>query len=109
MKIANFDVSNVGSIEDVKRFISQTMAQVITIINGRITLADNFDGKIVSASFTAVNTDTAVTHGLGRTAIGYILVTASAAMSIYTGSQAGDGTTIFLRSNNPGSATILVF
>jgi hypothetical protein len=109
MKISNFDVKSVATIDDIKRFISNTITQIINIVNGKITFKDNFDGVSVGASFTAANTDTPVVHNLGRNAIGYILVTASAAMSVYTGSQAGNTTTIFLRSNNPGSATILVF
>jgi hypothetical protein len=109
MKISNFDVKSVATIDDIKRFISNTITQIINIVNGKITFKDNFDGASISTTFSSANVDTPVVHNLGRNAIGYILVTASASMSVYTGSQAGNTTTIFLRSNNPGSATLLVY
>lgn len=109
MRIANFDVKAVDSIDDIKRFISQTVAQIITIVNGRITFADNFDGKAIPVTFSALGVDTAVVHNLGRLSIGYFIINASAPMSIYNGSQASTESITYLKSNNPGSATILVF
>lgn len=85
------------------------MAQVVTIINGKIAINDNLDSRLVNVTFTSAAVDTQVTHNLGRIAIGYILTVSSAPMSIYNGVTAGDSNNIFLRTNNPGSTTILVF
>jgi hypothetical protein len=109
VKINNLEIKAVDSIDDLKRFISQVMNQITTIFNNRITFADNFDGKSVSVSFTQSGVDTAVVHGLGRAAIGYFIINASAPMSLYNGSIASNDSILFLRSNNTGSATIMVF
>lgn len=109
MRVNNSDVKAVETIDDVKRYISQTMSQVVQILNGKLTFQDNQDARIVSVNFTSSGVDFPVNHNLGRQAVGYFLVTASSPMSIYNGQTASTDANLFLRTNNTGSATILVF
>ena len=91
------------------RFLAQWLENLVQLLNNGLKFSDNFDAKIVSAVFTAANTDTAVTHGLGRVPSGYIITSSSASMSVYTGSIAWTSSTIYLRASAAGTAGVLVY
>src|SRR6267142_6463697 len=99
MRVTNFDVKNVTSLDDVQRFISQTITQIVTIVNGKATFTDNIDCRLVNVTFTASAVDTQVTHNLGRTTVGYFLTGSSTPMSIYIGVNTGNINNIFVRTN----------
>lgn len=108
MKVSNFDVKAVATLDDVKRFLSQTVSQIATILNSKITFVDNFDSRSVDVTFSSPAIDVAVDHNLGRLAISYIPQMLSTPMIIYTGQTAPNGNTIYLRSSAAGTATIMV-
>lgn len=103
------NVSNVTTVDDLARYSSIVFEQVESILNGGITFTDNFQGIVVSVSFSAANVEVQIAQPLGKIPVGYILIKASAAMSIYDGNSANTANSIFLKSSAIGNAQLLVF
>ena len=97
--------------EDDKRwnFLAQFLDNVKELLNNGLKFSDNFDAKNVSAVFSAANTDTSVSHGLGRVPSGYIVTSISASMVVYTGTAAWTSSTISLKASAAGTAALMVF
>lgn len=102
-------ISNTESLEDLRKFTSQVLDQVITAINGKIALNENLDSAIVNVEFNGANQTTAVKHTLGRVATNYILVGSSAAMDLFDGNRNNEENVIYIQSNAAGTARVLVF
>lgn len=103
------NVSNVTTISDLARYSSIVFDQVESILNGGITFNDNFQGTVVSVTFSAPDTEVQIAQPLGRIPVGYILIKASADMNIYDGNSANTANSIFLKSSAIGNAQLLVF
>lgn len=104
--------SNLDRIEEQKeqmRFLSIFCDQVTTMLNNGLLFSDNFNQKTLSVTFSAVNTDTAINHGLGRVPQGYIVIGRSANLVVYNGASQWTSSLIYLRSSALGSANMFVF
>lgn len=106
--VSNFDTSNTDQ-KNFQRYSSKQMQDVVRILNKGILFADNFDGSIVTANFTAANTNLSLTHNLNRIPTGYVALSLSAAMIIYSGTTESSETQITLKSSAVGTAVILIF
>lgn len=95
--------------EEMPRYLSKYGEQVARTINGGLDFATNLSGVTVSATFSVANTDVTVTHNLGRIPTGYIVTSITSSMVIYTGSIASTTSTITLRCDGGGVATLLIF
>jgi len=109
MKFTVVDLSNVSELSDVRRFTALSINQLASIVNNGLLFSDNFDATIVTVNFAANNVDQAIAHGLNRIPSGYIELTKSVAMIVYTGSGTWTTSSIYLRSNAVGTANILIF
>jgi hypothetical protein len=110
MKITAIDdISNVADVDQVKRFVTQFQINCKEVVNGNIDFTDNCRTALVSVTFTATNTNTSVSHGLGRVPRGFILVGSSVAMNVYNGSGTTDGTSLSVKADATGTASLLVF
>lgn len=103
------DLSNVEGLEELQKFISQMTKDIVDTINGKINVADNLECRVVSVTFSQANVDKMVNHKLGRIPSGFIQVSPSVALTVYTGSGASDENNIFVKSSAAGSASIMVF
>jgi len=107
---SNFD--NIETYDNFKRFITRFSQEVTQILNGNVSLTDNFAGQSISVSFAAPATNQTIAHTLGRLPIGYLLLRNSSGMVLYDGSVAAEvftRSTVTLRATVAGTATILVF
>lgn len=95
--------------EELTRYITQFLNEVVQVVNGRLEFNANIRGNFRDVSFTAANTNKAVSHGLGRTPQGYIVTKLSANMVVYDGSSDNNEDTIYLRASAIGNATIFIF
>ena len=95
--------------EEVQRFVDIALSQIVQILNGRITPADNFDCNILSISFSAANTEVGTPHTLGREPAGYYCIGSTDATTLYDGSSANTARLIYLRATAATTARVLVF
>lgn len=87
--------------------VTRFLKLLVTQFNGNVQFTQNIkSSSLLTAKFTAANTDLVITHDLGQLPVGYLVVGLSAAMVVYTGSVAWTSNTICLRSSVVGTATI---
>lgn len=102
-------VSNLQSWEELRRFVSIQTQDILDAINGRLSIIENCQTKLVSVKFSAVNTTLEVSHGLGFIPNGYILAGSDAACILYDGNQPANTSSIFLKSSAVCTARVLFF
>ena len=108
MKIqASPDISNIKD-EEIKRFATIVLAQIVGAVNGNLTIQDNILGQQASVSFVSANTDTAISHTLNRQVTQYLVLNRSTNMVIYDGATAANNTTVYLKSSAIGTATVFL-
>lgn len=107
---ASSDMSQIDSkdIDLVIKFIDLFMQNVVQVVNGQLDFKTNVNCKLLSITFSAANTNTAINHGLGRIPAGYIITGASAAALVYNGT--GNTTSVLnLMASAPATVGLLVF
>ena len=110
-KIANtFNVSNVNSLDDLRRFSSILDADIINQINGNLSFQDNLRtaGSYVVTFKSAMDIQT-VSHNLNMVPQGVIEIYRTAAIITYApqgNAYTWTSNQIFLQSNGAGSVTI---
>lgn len=95
--------------KELKKHLAIFAEQLLQALNGNLDFATNFNCKLLSITFSAAGTDTALPHGLGRVHTGYIVYSRSAGIVIYDGAQASTSTTLYLRATATGTASLIVF
>lgn len=86
---------------------------LVSIINGKVAFGDgvktnNIDGSWVSVVTPGVaNTDFTVNHVLNRVPVGYLVMSKSGAVDVYTGSIAATKTQLTLRATTTGVNVVL--
>lgn len=108
LKVAQ-DLSNIKDPEDLQRFLSNTTGQIVSALDGSLSLSDNLNGEFLNFSFVTSNTDTTVTHSLGRVPAGYIVTSNNSNKTIYDGSTNNTASYLVLRASGAGTASIYVF
>lgn len=100
------DVSNVKA-DELQRFVSIWIKNAHDIINGGLDLG-NFRAQTLSVTFTAANTDTTVSHNLGRVPVGYLVTSSNAAIVVYDGSVTNTESALYLRASGTGTVQVVV-
>jgi len=95
--------------EDLARYTSIFLTQVVELLNNNLSFADNFNAKILTITFSSANVEVATIHGLGRVPSGYIVLGSTAATSVYDGASANTSSLLYLRSSAVAQARVLVF
>lgn len=95
--------------EEQPKFISLLFDQIVQALNGRLSISDNFDAKILTVTFSAANIDFFVPHGLGRVPSAYIQAGSTAATNIYDGSVGNSAQLICLRASAASTVRLVVF
>lgn len=103
------DLSNVRSWEELRRYTSQILNDLMDIINGNVDLVDNCGTSLVSVTFSAANTETKVAHTLGRTPQGYLVAGSSADIRVFDSSSVSTAEALFLKASAAGTVRLLVF
>lgn len=103
---------NLSNVDQAKQIETATLflKDVYNILNKGIILTDNFRGALLSVTFTALNSNTAVSHQLPFAPQNYFIVGLSADMRIYDGATINNGSFVNFRcAGTTGSARIFVF
>lgn len=95
--------------EDVPKYLAKYAEEISRILTNGVDFQTNFNGKLLSITFSAANSDTALTHNLGRVPTGYLVYSKSAALIVYDGSLGSSESVIYLRASAPGTAGVIVF
>lgn len=95
--------------EEVQKFVDLALQDIVTQVNGELTIGENIKARLVSVTFSAANTDVQVSHTLGKIAQGYLVYSSSAATSIYNGSSGSTASAIFLRASAPATVGLVIF
>jgi len=109
VKLKVFNLFNLKTLEELARFTSIMMNDVIRVINGELSFQDNLNTKFVDVSFTAANTETIINHDLGRIPSGYFVVTSNAATSVYSSTTASTQSLIYLKASAISEVKLIVF
>lgn len=103
------DCSNVTSWEDLRKFSSTALQDIISQVNGNIDLLDNCNTVHIGVTFMAGNTETKFNHMLDRVPTGYIVTELSANMVLFKGATPNTSSLIYLQSSAAGSGKVLLF
>lgn len=102
-------LQNLKDIEEVKRFLSIAIQKILQQINGSLEFVQNVkasgphDVTLVSGSVVKVD------HGLGQTPQGYLVISQSAAFTIFKAtSPEWDSGSIYLNASGSGTAKVLI-
>ena len=109
MKLKAFNLFNLKDLDQLVRFTTIMMNDVLRVVNGNLSFEDNFNSRFVDVSFTAANIEVYVPHTLGRIPTGYILTKTNAAASIYSGTSTFTESAIYLKSSAIAETKILIF
>lgn len=105
---ASPDVDQVKN-EEFSRFCSIFNKNVQEMVNGNLDFQNNFNCKVISMSFSAINTDTAAVHNLGRVLSSYFVISKSAACDVYNGTSPATANLIYLKGTAVANVTLVVF
>lgn len=107
-KIQNFvDLGSVKELSEFKRHGSIAIGNIADTVNGNLEFDSNLNTKTVTVTFDAANTDTMITHNLGRIPKGYLPSKQSANMVVFDGSKQDTINVSYLRSSAPGTITLI--
>lgn len=102
------DLSNLGDFDSSKRFIGDTISQLVAQFNGNVDFGYNVRSFTVSFNFTAANTNFRIEHGLNRQPMGYILIKSNVAVNLYDGDGGMGINFINLKASSISQVTFLV-
>jgi hypothetical protein len=88
---------------------AQIVNQIVSVINGQVSLTDNCATQLVSVTFQNANVQQAIAHRLGRIPQGYIQVGARAATQVYNGSSANTPQALYVQSTVATTVSLLIF
>lgn len=110
MKVtAPINLSNVNSIDELKRFVGIFCSNVTDILNGNVLISDNVASKLLTFTFTSSNKTVGMDHGLGVIPTGYFQVGSDVSVNLFDGDQKNTISTIYLRSSGSAVVRVLVF
>lgn len=106
---ASSDIQQVKP-EEVQKYVDLFCQNVAEVVNGQLDFQTNFNSSVVSRSFSSANTDTVISHNLGRVPTGYLVASKSVSSDIYDGSSSASSSTITLKASvAPVTVTLVVF
>lgn len=104
---------NVEKAEDDKsrlEAITLFLKDVYNILSKGITPNEHLRGAAFSVTFTGINSDVRITHGLNFVPSNYILLSQTANLGVYDGSASNTNQYAFLRAGGTtGAAKVFLF
>ncbi len=103
-------VSNTEGLEDLKRYVSIQIDDILSEINGRLTFADNLRTRVLNIAFKSADA-LEVPHSLGAVPNGYILIGSDLPVQLSDGG-ASTTTSIILKATGttyPINARVMIF
>jgi len=102
-------ISNLTELPELIQFLSGFQQDVVTTLNGNLSLVDNTNGTLISVTFSAASTTVQVSHLLKRTPTGYIVAGRSANIQVFDGNQSNTTQFLYVQSSGAGIAKLYIF
>lgn len=106
-------ISQVDSLDDLKRYLAIYLAKLPQVLNGQVTFGDNIrSAGPLTVTFDYSGQVVAVNHNLNYVPAGYWVVYQNAAVIVYAadfGAYPWTNTQIFLTANGAAIAKVIVF
>jgi len=103
------ELSNLETLEDVTRYGTQVIREIVDLINGNLRITDNLSVSLRDVVFSASSTEVQVEHGLNRLPTGYILVKSNVSTTLFDGDTANSTTLIYLKASAAANTKVLIF
>lgn len=82
---------------------------IIRAVNGLLTFQDNFACVTIEASFETADTETEITHNLGKIPSGYFVIKSNAAAVVYDSGRENTDKLIYLKASAISNVTMIIF
>lgn len=105
---ASADIDQVKP-DEVARFTDLFCQNVVSVLNGGLDFASNFNAQTLTLTFPAANVNTTFNHGLKRIPIGYISTGRTSALIVYDGALAHTASVLNLQASAVGTVRLLVY
>lgn len=110
MKVqTNLSTSDVETWEQLRRYVSSDILNIVSVLNGRIGLTDNCQTTLATVSFPSSGMTIAVPHTNRIVPSGYILAGSNADIRIWDGVGINTTSILFLQASGAGIARVLIF
>lgn len=103
------NLGNLQEIEELSRFVAQFAQDVVSVVNGNLSLLENLKGTLVDVTFSAISTDVQIPHQLRSVPTGYIVVGRSADIQVFDGAAENTSQFLYVRASALGTARLYVF
>lgn len=100
---------NVQSWEELRRYTEIFRNDVVSLLNGNVSLTDNARTALVTVTFPGASSTQAVEHDLGFTPSGYLVAGKTAAIQVFDGTGTNDERFLYVQASGAGTARLLVF
>lgn len=102
-------LTNIEEKDDLVRYVSQTLMDVVSTLNGGISISENLDSRIVGVTFTAANMNVIVNHKLNRVPVGYWPVTRTSNITVFDGTSPNTSSVLNIQASGAGGVKLLIF
>lgn len=102
------DLSQIRDTDQFMKYSSQVHNDVVDQVNGKLEFDKNLATQTVTVKFPTANQTVAVTHGLKRTSVNYIIANASSAAHIFNGNKSNTLNTVYLQASAAGTFTLVL-
>jgi hypothetical protein len=109
-KIQGFvDLGQIKTPDEFIRHGSQAIQSTVDVVNGKLEFDSNLNTKTITVTFAQANTDTPVTHNLGRVPGGYLPGKRSVNCSVFDGTKQDTTTVSYLQCSQPATVTLIFY
>lgn len=105
---ASTDINQVKA-DEVAKFTDLALQDIVAQLNGEITFGENIKCRLLSVTFSAANTEMAVSHTLGKVPRGYLPFSLSASANVYDGDSGSTNSVIYLKASAPATVGLIIF
>lgn len=103
------DFSQIQDAPTFMRMCSQFINDLVSLINGKIEFDSNLKTQSMSVTFSAANTDLAVSHSLGKSSVKYIVTSKSKSCDVFNGLAANTTNKLYLQCTQAATVTLELF
>lgn len=102
------DVGNIGAFDVFKTVVATIFSDILAAINGKLEFDKNLLTQTVDVTFTAANTEQAISHNLRSLVSDYIVCKKSVACDVYDGASASTTSIVYLKCNTAGATVRII-